>query len=449
MMPMKTHAREGVALDRATSFLFCSGNSTVAQQLGQAIGDLGLLMQESPSVDTLAQRLAEINPQAVFLDFTLNPDDPGRLLASADLARILARVAPSIPRVAVGYVIQPDGAIAALRAGVSDFVDPSVSPEEVRGVVQRLIAARRSEPGRTAQRSVLLVGARPGVGTSTLAVHAAGMMQERLAQSALGRQRDATGKPGRPGDVMAAQLPLSDRVGVLDLGYPIGDCLLYLNLSSDFDFAEGVRNLNRLDGTLLNSALAHTASGIGAIALPRDLMQMRSVSPSDSLMLFERLRQHCGMLLTDAGGCPDPEFVAKLARASGEVWLVTDQSVSALVALADSMRELERHHVERSTLKLVVNRYDERYGMTAAQIAERFGLKLAGTLPDRTLPLMACLNQGHLLHEQAERDVYVRAVQQLVEPLLAVDGTASPGARSSSGWLATWLPGVHKRMAPE
>mgnify|MGYP006185593957 CR=1 FL=1 len=37
-MPMKTHAREGVALDKATCFLFCSGNSTVAQQLGQGRG---------------------------------------------------------------------------------------------------------------------------------------------------------------------------------------------------------------------------------------------------------------------------------------------------------------------------------------------------------------------------------------------------------------------------
>ncbi|PJI36897.1 hypothetical protein CTI14_71140, partial [Methylobacterium radiotolerans] len=39
------------------------------------------------------------------------------------------------------------------------------------------------------------------------------------------------------------------------------------------------------------------------------------------------------------------------------------------------------------------------------------------TLPDRTLPLMVCTNRGHLLHEEAERDVYVRAVQTLAERL--------------------------------
>ncbi|OZI39783.1 pilus assembly protein CpaE [Bordetella genomosp. 5] len=443
MTNMKTHAREWVALDKSTCFLFCTSNNNVAQQLGQAIGDLGLLTQELPPLDTLARRIADINPQVVFLDFTADANEPGKLLMAADLARILARVAPSVPRVAVGYLAQPDGAIAALRAGVSDFVDPSVSPEEVRGVVQRLISNRRGEGGGTdaTHRSVLVLGARPGVGASTLAVHAAGLGQHMLAQAAATRQHGAA-KAARGGDLMATQLPLSDRVGVLDLGWPVGDCLLYLNISSEFDFAEAVRNLRRLDGTLLSSAMAHTAAGVSALALPRDVAQMRALSPSDSLMLFERLRQHYGMLITDAGGFSNPEFVAKLVRASQETWLVTDQSVSALVSLANVLQELDQHHVERASVKLVVNRYDERYGMTASQIAERFGITLAGTLPDRTLPLMVCTNQGRLLHEQAERDVYVRAVQALIDRVMS--DNMGPSARQ--GWLATWLPGVHKRV---
>lgn len=195
---MKTHAREWVGLDKANCFLFCSSDNGVAQQLGQAVGDLGLLTQESPALDVLAQRLAEINPQVVFLDFTGGQADPGKLLIAADLARVLMRVAPSLPRVAVGHLSQPDGAIAALRAGVSDFVDPSVSPDEVRAVVQRLIADRRQADGNGgSHRSVLVLGARPGVGASTLAVHVAGLAQQHLAQVALARQ-NAQARARRP-----------------------------------------------------------------------------------------------------------------------------------------------------------------------------------------------------------------------------------------------------------
>ncbi len=80
------------------------------------------------------------------------------------------------------------------------------------------------------------------------------------------------------------------------------------NINSDFDFAEAVRNLRRLDGTLLGSAMAHTPAGISAMALPRDVAQVRALSPADSLSLFERLRQHYGFLVTDAGGFSKPLF---------------------------------------------------------------------------------------------------------------------------------------------
>jgi len=261
------------------------------------------------------------------------------------------------------------------------------------------------------------------------------MVQDRLKLTYNQRAAKASQPPGEP-------LPLSSRVALMDLGWPVGDCQLYLNIGGDFDFAEAARNLRRLDSTLLGSAMAHTANGLSVLSLPRDLGQMREVSQSDSLLVFERMRQHFSVVVADAGGFTNAEFVSGLARNSQLNWIVTDQSVGALVSLAALLQELEHLHVDRSTLGLIVNRYDERYGMTAKQIAERFSLELVGTLPDRTLPLMVCTNRGHLLHEEAERDVYVRAVQTLAERLCTEE--AAPGGHAS--WLATWLPGVHRRM---
>jgi pilus assembly protein CpaE len=436
---MKTHTKEWVAMQKSGCFLFCSADDKVAMQLSAAIGDLGLLMQEVPPLEHLARRMAELGPRIVFLDFTSDDRDPGKLLQSADLARMLARVAPTIPRVAVGYVNRPDGAIAALRAGVVDFVDPSVAPEEVHDVVGKVISqygGLMPMAGGT-RRSVVLLGARPGVGASTLAVHMAGVMQARMSQAVAARAGARVGKPEAD-----AALPLSDRVGLLDLGYPLGDCLLYLNIDSNFDFVEAVNNLRRLDPTLLGSAMAHTRSGISVLSMPHDMTQMREVSLSDSLLLFERLRQHYGLLLADAGGLANVEFVAGLARTAHEAWVVTDQSVGALVSLAGLLNELDQQNVSRSQLRLIVNRYDERYGMTAHQIAERFNIELMGTVPDRTLALMVCTNQGHLLQEESERDSYVKAVQHLADRLTAE--YVAPGSRGN--WLATWLPGVQRRM---
>lgn len=434
-------------MQKTTRFLFCSNDGEAAALLGACLGEIGLLTQEAVSPENLAQRLADISPKVLFLDFALAPNEPGKLLRSAELARLVARLVPGIARVAVGKLAQPEGAIAALRAGITEFVDPSVDPGEVSDVVRRLLdTVHRRTPAQETHSSVLLLGARPGVGTSTLAVHLAAAVQERMLQIGLAKRVEAGVKLGKGKSFTGAHLALDERVGVLDLGCPVADCMLYLNLHSHFHFAEAVANLRRLDPTLLGSALAHTESGICALSLPADLKEMRSVSQSDALMLYERLHQHFGLLLVDAGGFANPDFVLGLARSSPKTWLVTDQSVGSLVSLAELIKSLDEGRVDRSNIRLVVNKYDERYGMRATQIAERFELPLAGVLPERTYPLMAAANQGKLLHETSERDPYVRGVQALVERIAshAAHDVASGGR---GGWMKAWLPGVQRRMS--
>ncbi|HEY0297375.1 MAG TPA: pilus assembly protein CpaE [Bordetella sp.] len=438
---MNTSAKEGLTF-QAAQFLFCSEDNAVAAALGQVLGGLGLLVQEVPALDTVSRRLGELAPSVVFLDFTADPVDVDQLMRSSDLARVLARVSPNLPRVAVGYSSRPVGAIAALRAGVSDFIDLSGKPEDAVDVVQHLLAfPGEASAGSGAQRSVLMLGARSGVGVSTLAVHAASFTQMRLHRW----HEQRTGQPPlKQGKGEQEMLPLTERVSLLDIGYPVGDCLLYLNLTSDFDFAEAARNINRLDGTMLSAAMAHTASGINVMSLPRDLTQLRDLSFADSLSLYERLRQYSGIMLIDAGGHENIEFISQLGRACSDIWLVTDQSVSALVALDSLVAELGKQGIACERMRLVVNRYDERYGMDAGQIAQRFKLPLAGTLPDRTLSLMTCMNQGRLLHEVTDRDPYVKSVRYLVGNLM--DERFVQPARPQ-GKLSAWMHGSRRRSA--
>ncbi len=436
---MKAHTREWVGLQHGDCFLFCSQDSAVVARLGSALGDRNLLTQEVPSQEKLAQRLTEIGPKLVFLDFTLDPLSPGKLLQTSDLAKTLDRIAPGLPRVAVGSIAQPESTIAALRAGVADFVDPNGDPQEVRDVVNSVLSLSDGQNEvstvPTIKRSVLVLGTRPGVGVSTLAVHLAGLLQDRLFETARSRHSSAE----------AHELSLAERVALMDLGLPAGDCQLYMGVDSEFSFVDAARELHRVDASSLALAMVRAHNGVSMLSLPKNMAEIRKVSQSESLMLFERIRETFGMLIMDAGGFSHPEFVAGLACAANETWLVTDQSVGSLASLDAQLKSLDAQHVDAGHLKLVVNRYDERYGMTAMQIAERFGLPLAGTLPDRALPLIVCGNQGKLLHEMSERDLYIRAMTTLADAVL----TAPVGMnRARNGWLAAWLPNVHRRLAP-
>jgi len=396
---MNAPSKELASLLDTRRFLFFTGDSLSAQRLAAVLRHDGVVVQEDVVPDRLSARLAELGPQMVLLDFGADDSEPGKLLHASDLARTLARVAPALPVVAVGSMMRPQGAVAALRAGVRDFIDPA-DEAEVRDVVRRVLQSHAggSVPGRG--QMVVLLGVRAGLGTTT------------------------------------------GPAALLDLGLPDADGQLYLNVSGSFHFAEAVRNLRRFDETLVNTALTRSASGVAVISLPRDLAEMRTVSHADSLGLLDRLRQHFGLLVADVGGFSNPDFVAGMVRAADQAWIVTDQSVGALVSLADVLRDLDGRDVDRARMRLVVNRYDERYGMTAKQIAQRFDVQLLGTLPDRALALMNSTNQGRLLHEVADRDPYVRAVQGLVDSLGAYDQALPPGTK----WLSRWLPNLHKHL---
>ncbi|PWF22239.1 AAA family ATPase [Corticimicrobacter populi] len=411
-------------------FLLYADNDALQAHLNTVIGDLGVIL----STRDVGARLAEKpgNMDALLLDFMPDPEQPDKLRQSAEQARKLALAQPDLPRIALGSQAHPDSVITALRAGVSEFADPSCA-DELRHILEQLLCPHLTarQAAKNSANSILLLGVRPGVGTSTLAVHMATSLQTRLAQKGQGND------PSRP------ETDMEHRVCLLDLGTPVGDCLLHLGLPDTFDFTEAVRNLRRLDDTLLDAALPRTASGLSVLSLPRDLERMRRISQEESLLLYASLQQYYGCVLIDAGGLVNPDFASALARSAAATWLVTDQSIGALVSLADRLDELEHLHVPRHTLRLLVNRYDERYGMEAAQIAEKFGLSVYATLPDRTLALMSGASQGKLLFETAERDPYLRSMDSLIDQ--TIDLPRSDAPRSS--WFSTLLPGT-RRTSP-
>ncbi|AJC23582.2 MinD/ParA family protein [Pandoraea pulmonicola] len=436
-------------------FLFCSAHAGHGQWLSAALREEGVVLQEAGRPAQLQQRIGDLDPQVVLLDFSGEPtghaDEPpdGGFAQAAELAQMLKRVAPKLPLVAVGSMVRADGMKAALRAGVHDFIDMHSTQEEALDVVRRVID-QTPEPTPVAPqrhgRFVVLLGARIGVGCSTLAAHLSQLGQELSVGASPERAARAAKavklvSPGNATDAKGDKFDASllGHVALLDLGLPAGDGLLYLNTQSQFSFAEAVQNLRRFDETLVHTAVSHAPSGLAVLPLPLDLGDMRTVAAGDALALTDRLRAFFDLIVADLGGFSNPAFVASLVRAADEVWLVVDQSVGAIVSLASLLRDLEERSVERNHFHLVLNRYDPRYGMAADQIAKRFDVPLLATLPDRPLAMLSATNQGKLILDTARNDPYVRALQPLVERLLAAQHAGAAAQRLSSGWLGRFM----------
>ncbi len=395
---MNARAPSLIERDRAIvdRFVFASCDEANVRWLTDALASTGGVEPAAYESVALGHRIAALRPSLAFVDFS-----GGRIDAATRAVQAVRASSPHIAVVAVGKLGEPEGAIAALRAGVRDFVDLGGAAIDAARIAREVLEQAAPTPVRHGRLTVLL-GARMGAGVSTLAANLGVLLQKRGARA--GRQ-----------------------TALLDLGLPAGDGMLYLDTRSEFDFVEAVRNLRRFDETFVHTALARHASGLALTTLSADLSALRTVSYASAVALLTRLRAFFDQQIVDLGGFSNHEFVAQVARAADDVWLVCNPAIASVVSAVDLLRELAAAQFDTGRVGVVVTQYDARLGLAAEQIAARLGLPLVATLPSRRVPLVQASNQGKLLADVAERDPYVRAVDALAQRLSPQDdaGVAS------------------------
>lgn len=370
------------------AFLLNTTRENLRHWLDQALSGVGTLVVEAGAQEAFVEQIAALRPGLVFLDFSATHAE-----ASTRLAEQVVRLFPQLPLVAVGNAGEPDTMLTALRAGVRDFIDLRGSPAQATNAVRRLMVPRAQvrhiTPAHRHGKIVALLGARAGVGVTSLAVNLAATVRQRESAEVL----------------------------LLDLGLPARDGALHMNIAPEFHFVEAVRNLRRFDQVFVDTALARHANGVSVLPLPATLSELRDVSFSEALALLDRLRAFFDLQVIDLGGFSNAEFMSQIVKAADAVVMVADQSVGAIVSAVELLQELKKREIERSDLHLVVSRFDADLGIDAAQIAERIGVASVDTLPDRRAALVQAANRGVVLADDGPADPYVRAVGALMERL--------------------------------
>ncbi|WP_246797724.1 fimbrial protein [Burkholderia perseverans] len=368
-------------------FICASPRAERVRWLAQTLLATGAVEASPLDPAVLVQRIGGLNPTLVFIDFA------GEQAGASAAVSAVRTAYPGLPVIALGTLTEPESALSALRAGVRDFVDFSAPAEEALRITRGLLD-NLGEPTSRHGKVLALLGARAGMGVSTLAANLSVLLQRKVAAQ-------------------------SRRTALIDLGLPAGDSALFLNTRCELHFVEAVRNLRRFDRTFVNTAFAHHTSGVALTTLPPNLADLREVSAAACAGLFNRLRAFVDQQLVDLGGFTNREFIAQIVALGDETWLVCDQGVASVVSAVELLDDLREKGVNLARVRLVVNQYDAAIGLLPAQIAERLELPLAATLPARRVPIGHAANQGRLIVEAAERDPYVKALEALVERLTA------------------------------
>lgn len=375
-----------------------SDSEASTRWLRGVLGGAATLKPCPADAERLAERLAGDRPAVIVIDFSDTV-----LVPAAELAQRAALAAPEAVILAMGRAGEPGTALAALRAGARDFLDTESPPAEALAVLNK--HGRPSPAARSVRGSVIsLLGARAGVGCSTLAVHLAVMLEEALKAE----RRTAA---------------------LLDLGIPVGDSQVLLETRGSFSFAEAARSQHRIDATFVQSALPRHLSGLAVLSLPANVAELRELSHAAAVGVTQRLRSHVDVQVIDLGGFVNQEFVAQVAAVSDHCLMVCDQAAPSVISAIEMSRSLRGRGLRP---RLVVTKADDAVDPSPAQIAARLELPLAAALPQRSTALLQALNTGRLLSQVAPSDPYVKGVRQLMAAVMP-SGVAEGAPAGESG----------------
>lgn len=379
-------------------------------------GKLQALSREAPLqwMSLLAPRLDQLqggSPQAAIMPF-----HPHTLAQASQLGQALQARFPGLLILAVGNMGDAASMLAALRIGVQDFLDIDTEEEALLLRLREILASKAEQPRKAMAEEVnsqlvVVMAARAGMGCSLLSTHLAQYVQQSLRGDRRGRKRTDEEKL---------------HTLLLDFGSPANDGSLYLDVPVKFDSVQAMQNLRRFDHKLASTGLMQHASGLRVLPLSREAIGISEPSGLVLEKLLPSLRQFFPYIVADMGGLTQPSVLAQVAQQAAHIWVVCDQSLASVIATMELLQQLKAQLVPSSQIALIVGRYDAAINLGAVQIAEQLQLPLLCKVPERRVPLLQAINQGHLIAREMWRDPYAQAIQQLVKKVLITEVAPLP-----------------------
>jgi pilus assembly protein CpaE len=328
-------------------------NDLQLEQLLRA-GGVQVMSQPVDHLTVLAQPSAP-QPDAIVIDVRGRTELPQAL-------SLLTEHHPSTGALIVASKLDPALMLEAMRARVHECVTEPVAQADLQAAIDRLMGQRqRSAAGQV----FAFLGAKGGVGTTTVAVNVAAA----LAQVA-----------------PAATL-------LIDLHLACGDAALYLGAAPRFSVVDALENIHRLDETFLRGLVVRTSAKLDLLASSNQIMG----GPADGeriRALVECASRHYRYIVLDA-----PRSDAAILEALGvaaAITIVVSQDLAA-VRSAGRIATMLRQRYGKDRVKVVLSRYDKLGDIGLEDVARVTGMPVTYQFPSSYRDVLEAVNNGRPL----------------------------------------------------
>lgn len=265
---------------------------------------------------------------------------------------------PGTGVVLVMSTLDPRLMLDAMRAGVNECIQDPVTPQALDQAVRSVIV--ESSPPK-AGRVFAFVGAKGGVGTTTLAVNTA---------ATLGRIAD--------GDVL-----------IMDLHLGFGDAALFLGAEPRFSVVDALENVSRVDDAFFKSLVTKTKAGIDLLgSADRMVHGVTDAGRVRALLAFAAKRYRFTVL-----DVPRSDVALDALEVADTVIVVTSQELPSLRSAGRLAHSL-RARYGAAHVRAVMNRFDKRAEIAHSDVERVIGDSVKHLIPSDYRAAVEALNAG-------------------------------------------------------
>jgi pilus assembly protein CpaE len=271
----------------------------------------------------------------------------------------LRRQHPETGIVIVTTSLEPALLLEAMRAGVNELVCDPVTQADLEKAIHRVVRQRTVSAGRI----FAIVGAKGGVGATTVAVNTA---------SVLG----AAAKP--------------DRALLMDLHQAGGDAAVFLGVEPRFSILDALENTHRLDLVFLKSLVTQVAPHVDLLASSERTVS-GSVDASTIRTVIDAATSAYRFTVLDVPRS-DSAVLDALDRVHTIV-VVANQELATIKSTGRLTASL-RQRYGRDKVTVVLSRSDRRADIGHADVERVLGVPVAHTFPSDYRTALQALHKG-------------------------------------------------------
>jgi pilus assembly protein CpaE len=303
-------------------------------------------------LDRLAASTA-VQPDVLIVD----QRDQASLPASLGAVK---RQHPTTGIVIISSKLDPGLMLEAMRAGVSEWVTDPIDAAELLKAIGRVLALRAVP---VAGQVFAFVGAKGGVGTTTIAVN------------------------------VATCLAKVDKTLLIDLHVGYGDSAMYFGVEPRFSIADALENTHRLDESYLHSLVTRTKAGPDLLG-STDRAMTGAVDARLIRAVVDFAARHYRFVLLD---CPRSDTaVLDALQQAGAIVVVANQEFGT-VRNASRMSAALRHRYGAKHISVVVSRYDAVSEISKDDVAKAVNSEVRCVFPSDYRQSLEALNKARPL----------------------------------------------------